>query len=182
MTQTRAAQRYAKAILDIARDENAQEVVTEDFKTIQGALKNSPELGRLLETPVVDQRVKESILLEVFQGKIGEVVARFIGLLTRKGRSADLASITEAYFHLLDAERNVIGAVVTTAAPLSPPQQQELEQRLSSISGKSIRAEYQIDASLIGGFRAIFGDTMIDASLRHQLDRMHETLLPGSLN
>ena len=182
MTQTRAAQRYAKAILEIAKEENAQETVTEDFKTIHGALQNSPELRRLLETPVIDERVKESLLLEIFAGKIGEVVARFIGLLTRKGRSADLASITDAYFHLLDAEQTTVSAVVTTATPLSAPQQQEIEQRLSAISGKTIRAEYRLDSSLIGGFRAIFGDTMMDASVRHQLDRMHDTLLQGSLN
>lgn len=180
--QTRAAHRYAKAILEIAKDENAQEVVTEDFKTIQGALAHSPELRRFLKTPVVDGRMKEKILLEIFNGKIGEILGRFIALLTRKGRSADLVDITEAYFHLLDLEQDVVGAVVTTAVPLNESQQRELEQRLATISGKNIRAEYRIDKDLIGGFRAIFGDTMIDASLRHQLDRMHEKLLQGSMN
>jgi len=179
MTQTRAAQRYAKAILEIARQENAIDVVTEDFRTVGAAIEASRDLQVFLETPVIDNRVKETILREIFKGKLGAVMDRFIALLTRKGRAGDLTAIVDAFFQLLDQQQNIVSATITTAISLGDEQKKAIENRLHQLSGKNIRATYAVDPTIVGGFRARFGDTMIDASVRHQLDRMYETLVGG---
>ncbi len=179
MTQTRAAQRYARAVMDIATQENALEALTEDFKTLRGALEGSRDLRNFLVTPVIDNRVKATVLGEIFAGKLGPVTERFLTLLTKKGRGEDLPAIVEAFFQLLDREQNVLPAVITTAVDLAGPQRAAVEDRLRTISGKNIRAEYKVDPELIGGFRALFGDTMIDASVRHQLDRIYESFVGG---
>jgi F0F1-type ATP synthase delta subunit len=49
------------------------------------------------------------------------------------------------------------------------------------MSGRQVRAEYQIDPEILGGFRARFEDTMIDATVRHQLERLHESLIDGAV-
>src|SRR5205807_2340908 len=118
MSSSRAAERYASAVMEIAKEENVFDAVVEDFRTLRYAITNSRDLLNLLVTPVVDHRVKEKILQQLFAGKIGNVTERFISLMTRKGRAEDLPAIIEAFERLLDRERNVVPARITTAVSL----------------------------------------------------------------
>ena len=182
MATTRVAQRYAKALMDLAKEQGGMDVIIDDIRTISRAIDGSRELQLLLHSPVVDVRKKESILRQIFSGKVGTVVDRFISLLTLKGRGADLPVILQAFEHLIDRERNVMPATITTAVELDAPQRERLEQKIAALSGHKVRANYVVDPTLIGGFRARFEDQMIDASVRHQLDRLHESFAGGSPN
>ena len=182
MANTRVAHRYAKAIMEIAQSEGAFDVVVEDVQTLRSAIESSADLERFLASPVIDNRKKESIIREIFGGKVGSVMDRFLSLMTLKGRAADLPSILEAFGVLLDEERNVVPATITTAMELDPPQRARIEEEISRVSGHNVRATYQVDPSIIGGFRARFEDRMIDATVRHQLERLRESFIAGSAN
>jgi F-type H+-transporting ATPase subunit delta len=166
--------------MEIAKEENVFDVVEEDFRTLRYAITNSRDLLNLLVTPVIDYQVKEKILQQLFAGKIGSVTERFISLMTRKGRAENLPAIIEAFERLLDRERNVVPARITTAVSLDDAQRRKVEDRLNRISGQTVRAEYVVDPSIVGGFRARFEDKMIDASVRHQLERLYESLAEGT--
>lgn len=168
--------------MEIARQENALDVVVEDFRTIGAAIEGSRDLQVFLLTPVIDVRVKANILQEIFKGKLGNLMDRFIALLTRKGRAEDLRSIVDSFFALLDKEQNVVTATVTTAVEVGAEQKKAIDDRLHQLSGKNIRSTYAVDPEIVGGFRARFGDTMIDASVRHQLDRMYDALIGAGGN
>jgi F-type H+-transporting ATPase subunit delta len=182
MTKSRVAHRYASAIIEMANEEKSLEAVIEDFATLGGAIRSSHDLQSLLASPVIDERTKERILKEIFAGKLSPLTERFVSLLTLKGRSNELPGAITAFQELLDAQRNVVPATVTTASQLSDDQKRRIESQIAEISGRTVRAEYQIDPDLIGGFSARFQDTMIDASVRHQLERLRESLVEGTLN
>ncbi len=182
MATTRVAERYAKALMSLAKEQNVFDVVIEDMQTINGAIIGSRDLQLMLHSPVIDPRKKESILRQIFSEKIGTLTDHFLSLLALKGRSVDLPAIIVAFGHLLDKETNVMPATITTAVDLDVVQRQKLEQKIATISGHKVRANYVVDPSIIGGFRARFEDRMIDASVRHQLDRLRESFAEGSLN
>jgi F-type H+-transporting ATPase subunit delta len=181
MKNSRVAERYARAIIEIASDEKSLETVIADFSIIDAAIRSSNDLRNLLATPIVDERTKERILKEIFTGKISQTTERFMSLLTLKGRSNELAATVIAFQALLDEQRNVVPAQITTAVELTPDQKSQLESRIQQMSGRSVRADYRIDPEIIGGFRVRFEDTMIDASVRHQLERFHESLVDGAM-
>jgi F-type H+-transporting ATPase subunit delta len=182
MTTTRVAHRYAKALMDLAREQGEIDVIVEDVRTVRGALHGSKELRRLLETPVIDERMKQKVLTALFADKVGKVMGRFLQLITSKGRACDLPSITDAFMGLLDNEHNVVTATITTASAIDASQQKQIEDRIASLSGKTVRATYTVDPAIIGGFRARFEDTMVDASVRHQLERLRLALIEGNQN
>jgi F-type H+-transporting ATPase subunit delta len=181
MTKSRVAERYARAVIELANEEKSLDATIEDFATIGAAIRSSHDLQNFLHTPVIDERTKEKILKEIFAGKIGPLTERFISLLALKGRANELAGVVTAFQALLDEQMNVVPAQVTTATQLSDDQKQAVEQQISQMSGRRVRAEYQIDPEIIGGFRARFEDTMIDASVRHQLERLRESLIEGAV-
>ena len=53
MKGTRAAIRYAKAILDLAKDQNSASAVNDDMKLIMNAIADNKELKSFLDNPVV---------------------------------------------------------------------------------------------------------------------------------
>jgi F-type H+-transporting ATPase subunit delta len=179
MIQSRVAERYAKSLLQIAAEENAVATVEGDFATLKGAIDGSRDLRNFLATPIIDDHRKEQVLSAIFSSRVSPLVSRFIALLARKGRASQLAPVVEAFADLIDRMRNITPATITTAVELDAEQRARLEGQLSAMSGRTLRTEYRIDPTLIGGFRAHFEDRMIDASLRHQLDRLRESLIEG---
>ncbi|MDP4237445.1 MAG: F0F1 ATP synthase subunit delta, partial [Bacteroidota bacterium] len=57
----------------------------------------------------------------------------------------------------------------------------EIVQKLEKLSSKSVRASYEVDPTLRGGFVAKVGDTLIDASLQHQLENLREEFKRGMI-
>ena len=53
MIQNRAAIRYAKAILDFALEQKAEEAVQKDFEQVLATLEQSHDLSKLLELSLI---------------------------------------------------------------------------------------------------------------------------------
>lgn len=177
MIESRAAHRYAQAMLEIAREQNNLDSVVEDFRTLEFAIQESRDLQNLLATPVIDSETKADLLLEIFRDKVGDSTEIFLRLIAKKGRAGLLWGIVISFRKQLDVERGIVTAHVSTAVELKDELKKDIESRLQLMTGKRIQANYRIDADLIGGFVARVDDRMIDASVRHQLERLHETLV-----
>ena len=66
MVGARAAIRYAKAVLNVASNQNAAQVVSNDMKLITNTIAESKDLGEMHQSSVIPSSVKKSVLLEVF--------------------------------------------------------------------------------------------------------------------
>ena len=62
---SRAAIRYAKAIIDIATESNNTTAVNNDMKTIGTAIKENGELHEFLSNPIVNGTIKMNALTEI---------------------------------------------------------------------------------------------------------------------
>ena len=63
MSGTRAAQRYAKAILSLALEQNSEADVYNDMSLIAGTIEESVDLQLLLSSPVLKPELKRESLL-----------------------------------------------------------------------------------------------------------------------
>ena len=67
-------------------------------------------------------------------------------------------------------------ARISSARELTAAEKKSLEQRLSAVTGKTVRASYSEDSSLLGGAVVRIGTTIYDGSVRGQLQRMKEEI------
>jgi len=67
MKDSRAAIRYAKAALSLAKDGNVAEVVEKDMLSIIASVEASEELSDLLDSPTVASTDKQKVLKAVFK-------------------------------------------------------------------------------------------------------------------
>jgi len=141
-------------------------------------LKEEPDARRLLENPTMAGERRTKLLKEIASALgLDRRVANFVGILLDKGRLELLEEIIDAYGRLLDDRMGIVRALVTAARPLDATQHNELEMKLMERTGKKIRMEVAVDASLIGGVVAEVGGTIYDGSVRTQLQAFKNRLV-----
>jgi F-type H+-transporting ATPase subunit delta len=175
----RVAQRYAQALMDLGEDRNSLDQIAEDMRTIEETISNSHELRIFLESPVIRPAQRLNVLRELFAKRLHPEVMLFVELIVKKDRSGLLGMTALEFQKLLDKKRNVVSAQVRSAIPLDKSEEQIIHAKLESMTGKNVIASFSIDPSIKGGFVARIGDTLIDASLQHQLEVLREQFKRG---
>ncbi|MDC1312722.1 ATP synthase F1 subunit delta [Flavobacteriaceae bacterium] len=169
---SRAAIRYAKAVLDQANHANISEVVFGDMKSIQATLAGSKELRVVLQSPVVKAEDKKQALLQIFE-KNSDVTKALIQILTSNKRINLLGGVALAYVNLYNDSKGVKTATVITAVTLTPEIEAKVLSKLKEMTGsENITINNTIDERIIGGFILRVGDLQYNASIANQLGNL----------
>ncbi len=175
----RAAERYALALFEAAEQLDKVDLIFGDMEAIGMTLAGSRELRSLLASPVVKPDVKSRVLEEIFKKQISKETMSFITLLVKKQREGLLAETTVEFRSLYEMKRGVLNASVESAVELREEERNEITTKLETMLGKKVTPTFTVDPAIRGGFVARIGDTLIDASLRHQLEVLREQFRHG---
>ena len=171
MAQTRAAIRYAKAILDLAKDQNAVSVVNDDMKSIATAIAETKELNEMLQSPVVPSATKKSALLAVFNN-LNKLSTNLIDVLISNKRIDILGDVAQKYNQLFDENQGTQVAKVTSAVPLTDDFKKMALDKVRELTDKDAEITNVIDESILGGFILRVGDLQYDASIANKLSKL----------
>ena len=176
MRGTRAALRYAKAMLSYAQESKAAEVVAKDMHALISLLHENNEVQRVLENPILPVAEKEAVLKELFSHASPETFKLF-SLLAAKNRLSILVATGEKYVQLYAQSQGEVIAIVTTAVELTPPLKQLVLEKAKGLTKDNVQLENKINPEIIGGFILKIGDLQYDASVSHQLKSIKATLI-----
>jgi F-type H+-transporting ATPase subunit delta len=175
MPRINSGKRYARAAFELALEKNELEVWQEGLKKIAD-LATDQRLMALLQDPRVPFDAQKS-LLQRGLGEIHPLVLNLAILLASKGLLSRGSNIFQQYNNLLDAHHGVERARVTTALPLATEEKGVVSRRLGEILDRKVVIDGQVDPSIIGGFIARIGDTLIDGSIRQKLETLKKKLI-----
>ena len=182
MADFRVLHRYAVSLLETAVEKKNLDVVTTDVQLLVDTLKQNRKLELMLESPVIRPELKLKILEEVFGKRISKESMDFIEFVISKQRENLLQSIGNRFLELRDEYLGIANVVVTAASEFTNEQKNVLQSRLEKILNKKVRLNFKIDLDLVGGFIAKVGDTLYDASIKHQLKLLKKQFLTGELS
>lgn len=168
---SRAAIRYAKAIIDIATSSGRAEAVNNDMKSIVLAVSQNAELKDFLANPVIKMEDKKAALTSIFSDIQAETKSLF-HLLFENKRFEILGSIAQQYNELYDESIGVQVAKVTTAFPITADLQTKVLAKIAEFSNKKITIENIVDPAIIGGFILRVGDKQYNASVASKLGEL----------
>lgn len=171
MAQTRAAIRYAKAVLDLAKSQSSAPAVNDDMKSIANAVEQSKELKDMLYSPVVPNATKKSALLAVFKN-LNSLSVNLINTLIENKRINILGDVANQYNTLYDDEQGIQVAKVTSAVALTDDLKKLVLIKAKELTGKDSEIVNVIDESIIGGFILRIGDLQYDASIANKLSKL----------
>lgn len=175
MASTRAASRYAKAILDLANAKGVATEVNSDMNSIATAINSNLELSTFIQNPTIKVTVKQNALLEVFADS-NAVTKGLFQLLFENKRFEILESIAVEYGKLFDFANGMEQAQVTTAVPMDAALEQKVLAKIALLSDKKVSIQNIVDPAIIGGFILRIGDKQYNASVANRLQVLKREL------
>ncbi|CDF81192.1 ATP synthase F1, delta chain [Formosa agariphila KMM 3901] len=173
MAGSRAAIRYAKAVLELAKESNSAEAVNTDLTLIAKTIADSKDLGDMLESPVLKSSVKKSALLEIFKD-ITPATVNLIDILIENKRLPIFKDVANTYNILFEQLSGTDIAIVTTVVPLTSDLEVKVLAKLKELTGKTVEIKNVIDEDIIGGFVLRVGDLQYDASVANKLNKIKQ--------
>lgn len=179
MKNVRVAHRYAEALVELTERRKEIEGTTKDLELLRQFIEGSREFLLFLRSPIIAKTKKSEILGTMFAGKVQKTTAEFLEMLIDKGREELLPDIIDQVSAIRDEREGIINVAVKTATDFSKDQLASLEKKLETFTQKKVRISFNLDKQLKGGFVARVGDTVLDGSIKRQLELLRERFAEG---
>ncbi len=176
------SRRYARALIDIGKEEGAVEKFGAELRDWLKVTEESPDLVKVLLNPIFKLEERAALAGSVADKLSNSPqIKRFIGILVEKGKIGFLEDISSAYLKYEDELLGRLRATVATPAEADETFLASVKERLGAETGKEIIIYNEVDPALIGGFVIRLENTVFDGSLKVQLELMREKMLGGAV-
>lgn len=163
---------YAEAMFQLGVEKDNLDLFHEELSELKTVFVQNPELTKLLSAPTVDYSEKISVIDKIFKSRLCDDVFSFVKVLTEKKRISYLSAVADKFNENYNSYNNIIEITVTTVKPLKEELRIKLKNKIETITGKKIKLIEKTDESIIGGIVLNYGNTMLDSSLKSQLDSL----------
>jgi F-type H+-transporting ATPase subunit delta len=171
------AGRYATALFDLALAANTVDAVKNELDRFDGLLAESPDLTRLVRSPVFSADEQLQALSAVLERlEIRGLSANFLKFVASNRRLFAVADMIKAFRELVARHKGEATAEVTVAEPLKDAHVEALRAALTSVTGKDVGLAIKVDPAIIGGLVVKLGSRMIDGSLRTKLNAIKHAM------
>ena len=169
------ARPYAVAAYKLGKEQKAL-AKWSDMLGFATQIANDTKMQAYINDPKVVASDLQATFLKVCGDKLNENAQNLIKVLVEYGRLSILPAIAAAFEELKAQDEGVLEAQIIAATKLSAAETKDLVKRLEQKFGKKVEATVSVDAEIIGGIKIIVGDTVIDASVKNQLQNLAYTL------
>lgn len=181
MSELSAARPYAIAAYETAVELNALEVWSTALTSLAD-IANHQQVRTVLFNPNCEPDDLAAVCIDLCQGALSKEQENFVKLLAKAEKLILLPEIRELFVLFKDSVNETIAVTVTSAVELSEDDKATLQQALTKRLQREPVLTYEQDASLLGGVLINAGDTVIDGSVKTQLQRFEEALKVDTCN
>jgi F-type H+-transporting ATPase subunit delta len=171
------AGRYATALFELALEADQLDAVRADLDRFDALLAGSPDLARLVRSPVfsADEQIK-ALDAVLAKAGIGGLAAKFLNVLTANRRLFAVSAVIRDFRRLVANHKGEVTAEVTLAEKPSDAHLAAIKQALNAVTKKDVQVEINVDPSIIGGLVVKLGSRMVDSSLRTKLNAIKHAM------
>ena len=173
--QSRAAIRYAKAMYDIANEENSVNEVYKDMIFINELNSSSPDFKNLLSNSQINYQDKKKAILSLTKSG-NAITEKLIDLLIHNKRVTIIGDIAISFTQLYNKHNNIKEATVITASPINKELESDILSKINMSDAKSISLTNVVDPTIIGGFIIRYDGKEYNASVKQNLNNLKKEL------
>jgi F-type H+-transporting ATPase subunit delta len=173
MSVSRVASRYAKSLIDLAREKGELERIYQDIVAFKEAIENK-DFVLFIKSPIIHADKKKKVMEAIFGDSLHVITSSFINILISKGREAHLADIAEHFINQYEDIKHISTVQLTSATDLSDEMLDQIKAKLAASTElyDNVRIKTKIDPSILGGFIIEYGDKLYDASVAYSLKKL----------
>ena len=176
MKSTKAAGRYAKALLELALDQQKIEVIESNMQQILTVANEAHDFQVFLSSPLIKVDKKLEVIKSIFSN-FDDLSISFLEMVAVKRREAMITEIAAAFLSQLKDHRGIVSVTIISAKTLDAQTKAEITAKISASVKGTLEITENVDESLSGGFIVRMGDHQIDASVSNQLNRLKQELV-----
>lgn len=177
--RTTVSLQYAKAIFDLAKEENQIDEYASYLKMAEKVFIEDPNIYKIFDHPAVSNTERKHIIEHCLQDYVTSTFLNYLKVLVDNQRLLDIKDIFDSYQGLVDAYRCQCNALVYTKYALSDEEKAQVVLTLEKRLNKKINLINNIDGSLIGGMKIVVDGKIIDASIQNDLLDLKNELKKG---
>ena len=172
------SERYARALYEIGKESSELVKIEGDIKNFKSLFENNLEIKNFIQNPTHVIEIQNKAL-NILSEKLNftKNLHNFFLLLIKKRRMFFVKKITDAFLKLCSKNRGEIKASLISSKELSSNELENISSELSSSMGSTIKFDYKVDQSLIGGLKLQLGRFMIDTSIKNKLKKYKQRML-----
>ena len=175
---TETANRYALALFELANENSELDIVEKNIQDLLQIYNSSSDLKNFIKNPTQSQFNQLKVIQELSSKmNLLKVVNNFLSILVIKRRIFFLNNIFQNFLILVSKKRGELKASLVSSKNLSDDELQNLNKELSQTIGTSIKFDYKVDESLIGGLQMQIGSLMVDTSIKNKLRKYEQIML-----
>ncbi len=176
MKNTKAAVRYATAILDTAIEKGNIDSVLGDMQFVLNLNNEEPAFRNLLSSPIIKPEEKIEVFQKIFSS-FEENTKNLVFLMTKNQREVLLPEVADAFVALVKKHRGIVSATLVTATVLNDDVKNKIVSKIADKIEGALEVKEEVDPEIIGGFLMKVGDLHIDATVSNQLNNLKQKLI-----
>lgn len=181
MTSRSLAERYARALLEVAEARHLEVRIAEELTGLGPSLGQGAPLIRFLESPQIATADKLTVLRSTIGARCAAPLLHFLCLVVERFRVGHLPMMIEEYQRLFNLDRGVQQVLASAARSLTEAERGQLTTRLETLTGRTVALVVEVNEGLLAGVVLRLGHRIVDGSLRRRLQELAITLRPSGV-
>ena len=176
MQSHRAASRYAKSLIELAKEQNVVDEVYSDMQLFSAVAHENTVFAVMLKNPIINHDKKRNVLHAIFDSRMSKLSTLAFDLITKKNRESILEEIAVEYQVQYNTLKGFQVADVNTTIALDKNLREKFNDLVKEISGKKAQLSEIVDENIVGGFVLNVGDRRLDQSIKSRLNNIKREL------
>jgi F-type H+-transporting ATPase subunit delta len=167
------AEVYARALFEVARDNDALDRVHDELGEFADALDENRELQVFLFSPYFSSEEKKDGIKRIVTDA-DERFVNFLQLLAERHRMPALFRIRRSFNSMWAEENKLLPVTVTSAVDLDESLVQDIGKSIEDQTGRRVELSSKVDPDVLGGLQVRVGNMVLDATVRNRLEQLRK--------
>ncbi|MFO0873095.1 MAG: ATP synthase F1 subunit delta [Phycisphaerales bacterium] len=176
---------YARALFQLAESAGGRakmEEVADELEQLIEIVRGDARFREFFGSPIIDRQRRGDALRRMLEGRVGDLLLRFVLVVNEKDRLDHFDAIARTYDGLLQERFGRVEVDVYTAAPVQEAQLESIKALVTRALGKEPVLHRYVEPSMLGGIKLRIGDSLVDGSVAGKLQRMRNAIVAGGAN
>lgn len=169
--------RYALALYEVAEEKGKVDEYLKDLRAICKLIDDNRDFQEVIKHPQISTKKKKDTFISIFKGNIDDDLLSFLLILIEKDRISFLKEKLKEMEKIHLERENTLVALVKTAVPMLPEEQETLKKKLEDKYDKNIIMTTEVDKKILGGVFVRVGNDVIDGTVKSRLDDLKDIIL-----